>query len=240
MLTHVELDRHGRRIDSRPVIRGEPLPLPPRSKWTRGGMALDQMPTNFSSTPPMDPAKAQAIGARKQQMDQSPAGAISKEHAAALHDLAHKAGTPESDLDAFARVLATLCGGGEAGGAAQDRNGGKISRARAAKAYDLAAPKLSPADLAQFVEMLKGMVDPNLEDEEEEAQGQPGGGMVGDAAREFGFDRIRPDDHYGEPIPPSRYLRQAKGARLALDAASGTDRDAEFRREWPQVARLLR
>jgi hypothetical protein len=178
-------------------------------------IALDQKGGLFE--PALDPSKAAAIGQRRESMDQGGGGAISREHASQLHDLAAKANVPEADHQAFARVLATLCGG-EPGGAA-DRGNGKISRARAAKAYDIAAPKLSPADLAEFVHLLKGMIDPNLPDEDEEA---PGGQMATDEKARADFASRWPEisrikiDTWGVPVPETKRDRQK--LQMALDA----------------------
>jgi hypothetical protein len=189
----------------------------------------------------MDPNKAAAIGARKQQMDQSEPGAITKEHAAALHDMAHKAGANEADLDAFGRVLSALAGTDPT---TQDRGGGsgKISRARAHKAWSLAKDKLSPADLAKFTEMIRPMVDWDLPDEDEEGPGAMDSAPSLAERERFLKDhpeiaRIKPDDHFGVPVPTTR--RQRQQSALALDAAQRGG-GKSFAEEWPEVARLIR
>jgi hypothetical protein len=234
------------------ALNGRPMPAAHSSEpvlYDAGGgkigfgrfsptMAQDQMPANLSSMPPIDPSKAQAIGARRQSQDQSEPQALSKEHAAALHDLAVKANVPESDYQAFSRVLALLSGGGEAGGAA-DRGGGsgKITRDQAARAWQIAKDGgLSPQDLSEFTKLLANMIGPDLEEPNDEGaldqppafpgRPTPGGKLVGDAARSFDaeFPNVRrlalSDDHYGEQAPPSR--KALKQSALALDAATRT------------------
>jgi hypothetical protein len=121
----------------------------------------------------------------------------------------------------------------------QEGGGRKISRDTASKIWSLAKDKISPAELATLVQMLKGMIDPDLADEPEQGQDQPPAfpgrperpGIVGDAAlaafkSEYGLDRIGHAPPYGEPVPKSKYLREAErlrreNPRLALDARSG-------------------
>jgi hypothetical protein len=191
-------------------------------------MALDSAldPSGALPPPNLNLAKAEQIGARKAQTDQSEPGAISKQHAASLHDLAVAAGANESDLDSFARVLALLSTGGEHGATAQDRGGnGRISRARASKAWNLARDKLSPADLSQFTELLRAMVDPSLPDEDEEAQGQAAGQMATDEKARADFASRWPEisrikiDTWGVPVPETKRDRQK--LQMALDARSG-------------------
>ena len=225
-------------------------------------MALDAALPPNAGVPPMRPDRAAAIGASKQQQDQGNNGAISREHAASLHDLAHKANLPESDMQGFMNVLAALAGG-EQGAAAQDRNGGarKISRDQARKVWSLAKDKISPAELATLVEMLNDMVDPDLQDEPEGGQtgDQPrmqkrGGGITGDAAlrdarREYGLDRIGHCPPYGESVPKSKYLREAERLRrdnpsLALDARTGgagaEETNADLREALANMAKIGR
>jgi hypothetical protein len=206
-------------------------------------LALDQKGGLFDGAlpaPNLDPAKAAAIGARKQQMDQGDAGAIPRQLASELHDLSFKAGTNEADHAAFTRVLSALCESSPAPGAmekaaAADKGGsGRISRSTAHKAWTLARDKLSPGDLAEFTKLLRGMVDESLPndygDEDEEAPNDVGT-MAGDekaraaTAREFGLDRIGVCPKYGEPMPRTRRERQA---RLALDAAKGGAGDSGY------------
>jgi hypothetical protein len=223
-------------------------------------MAQDQMP-DFR---PDAPAKAAAVGARREQMDQSDDGPLTKEHAAQLSDLAFKAGASEDDLRTFQRVLAQLCGGGDdpTSGAATDQKSGRITRDAAAKIWDIAKDQLSPADLAELTERLKACLAGEGEamDAPPNFVGKPltGGGMVtGDeSARQAGVARqqfLR--DHpymanvghappYGEHAPPSRARRQA--ARLALDDASrqggggGGQMDADLREALASVAKIGR
>ncbi len=211
-------------------------------------MAMDAALDPNAGVPPMRPDRAAAIGASKQQQDQGGNGAISREHAASLHDLAHKANLPESDMQGFMNVLAALTGG-EPGPAAQDRGGGarKISRDQARKVWSLAKDKISPAELATLTEMLNDMIDPDMADPDDQGQAQdqpppfPGRpsrpGITGDTAlrdarREYGLDRIGHCPPYGESVPKSRYLREAERLRrdnpnLALDAKTSGGRQSE-------------
>ena len=230
-------------------------------------MAMDAALDPNAGVPPMRPDRAAAIGASKQQQDQGGNGAISREHAASLHDLAHKANLPESDMQGFANVLAALTGG-EQGPAARDRLGGgggarKISRDQASQIYNTASSKLSPADCQKLVELLSGMIDENMAnpDDEGQAQGQtgdmppafpgrptPGGKITGDAAlaafkSEYGITAGHAPP-YGEPVPKSSARMEAESARLALDErqtrGSGESALEAFNREWPSVARIGR
>jgi hypothetical protein len=122
------------------------------SAYYRGRSALDSAggldPSGALPAPQMRPDRAEAIGQARASTDQSEPQALSKEHAASLIDLAHRAGANQTDLDGFGRVLSLLATGGEHGApAAQDRNTGggrKISRDTAIKAWKLAKDKLSP------------------------------------------------------------------------------------------------
>jgi hypothetical protein len=242
----IELDRFGRRLDPRPICYSEPLRITGRMTRVRG-MAHDAaggLDPNSGAlpAPQMRPDRAQAIGARKESMDQSEPQALSKQHASALHDLAVAAGANEADLDSFARVLALLSTGGEHGAATQDRSAsggsGKITRDQASRAWALVKDKLNPEDLNKFVEMLRAMVDPDADEGQQGQTGdqpppfkgmpKPGGGLVGDAARSFDaeFPGVRrlaaSDDHYGVPCPmrPKGSVHQQ---RLALDARERAD-----------------
>jgi hypothetical protein len=235
------------------------------SAYYRGRSALDSAggldPSGALPAPQMRPDRAEAIGQARASTDQSEPQALSKEHAASLIDLAHRAGANQTDLDGFGRVLSLLATGGEHGApAAQDRNTGggrKISRDTAIKAWKLAKDKLSPQDLAQLVKMLDDMVDPDMVDTP--AQGQavdqppafpgrptPGGALVGDQALDFerrfpGVLRLaRSDDHYAEPCPrrPSPSPRQQQ---LALDSANRAGSGSSLQRRDPQLyADLMR
>jgi hypothetical protein len=205
------------------ICYGEPLPITGKITRGRAGVALDAMP-DFR---PDAPAKAAAVGARREQMDQGDNGAISREHASQLHDLAFKAGVPEADHQAFARVLALLAGGGDdPAGSATDRKGGRLSRDTASKIWTLAKDKLSPQDLATLTEKLKACLADEGEAQDADHppafSGQPlRPGMAGDAARRA-FLRDHPymanvghAPPYGEQMAP----RDRRQAALALDAA---------------------
>ena len=215
-------------------------------------MALDAMP------PQIDAGKAQAIGQRRQQMDEGGNGAISREHATALHNAAHKAGVTENDLDAFGRVLAALTGG-EPGPAAQDAGGRKLSKDQANQIQQVASGKLSPAEMQQLISILQDMTDESLPDSGDpnsqasdqpppfKGMPKPGGGITGDQAlKAFNADwpevaRIK-QDTMGMPIPKSSARREAESARLALDARTRTSGSSleDFNREWPSIARIGR
>jgi hypothetical protein len=242
------------------AMSGTPMPAGPQDAhglFDAGGgnigfgklpaaMALDAAIPNFR---PDAPTRAAAVGAqREQQAGGSDNGAISKTDAAALVDLASKAGASEADLQALGRVLVLLTGADDDNQVPpttgdQNRGGQKISVDKANRIAALAKDKISPADFNQLVEMLRPFVDPNMEDEDVQGQDQPppfkgaplrGGGITGDAAlaafqetdptlREAlaSMARIKPDDNYGVQAPPSRHMREAQRARLALDERRG-------------------
>lgn len=231
-----------------------------------GGMALDAAPTFQPAPDPKPPTSGAVAGSR----DQGAGGTITREQAAAIHDMAHHAGCDETTMDGLGRALAAITGTAPA---AKDQNGGnggagggqKISRGEAHRIWSFLQPKLSPQDLDKATQLLSAMVDESLPDPDEGAQGQAqdqpprfrgmpqtGGQITGDAAYQepnadladalSGVARIRPDDHYGQPVPKSRYLREAESARMALDErtrASGSSLE-DFARDWPEVARIGR
>ena len=178
-----------------------------------------------------------------------------REHAASLHDLAHKANLPELDMQGFMNVLAALTGG-EPGPAAQDAGGRKLSKDQANQIRQVASGKLSPAEMQQLISILQDMDDPDSGDPNSQASDQPppfkgmpkpGGGITGDQAlKAFNADwpevaRIK-QDTMGMPIPKSSARREAESARLALDARTRTSGSSleDFNREWPSIARIGR
>ncbi|MGA3064665.1 MAG: hypothetical protein ABSD90_15840 [Methylocystis sp.] len=255
---HGLFDQGGRmyagRLPAEMALDAMPPGLNPSSAFARQPSA----PNNFTPAPELRATNATTTGSRDQGNGNG--GGISKETASSLHNMAHRAGVTENDLDAFARVLAALTGADpNAMPTAMDRNGGsrKISRDQAARVWSLAKDKISAAELATLTQMLRQMVDSDLEDEGEGGQTgdeppnfvgkpRPGGTMVGDQAlaafkSEYGLDRIGHCPPYGEPVPRNRFQKEA--AKLALDArerAGGESALEQFAREWPEVVRCGR
>ena len=233
------------------------------------GMALDAMPSFYDQTrDPKPPTSGAVMGSR----GPGAGGAITREQAAAIHDACHHAGCDEVTMEHLGKALSAIVGPAPAA-RDQNGNGGgggqKMSHGAAKRFYDAISPKLSPADCQTLIQKLMAMVDPSLPDEDEGEGGQTGdqpppfkgmpqvgGKLTGDAAlaayQEPNPDlaaalssvaRIRPDDHYGEAAPPSRYLREARQARMALDErqrGGGGSSLEDFARDWPEVARIGR
>jgi hypothetical protein len=160
---------------------------------------------------------------------------------------------PESPDPEFA--YAKHAKGGMLDPSLANAGGQKISVDKANRIWALAKDKISPAELDQLVEMLRPLVDPNLEDEGEQAQDQPpdfvgkprpGGTMATDSAL-ASFNAEYPEisrisrDTYGMPVPKSRYLKAATAARLALDERTGGESALEvFQREYPEIMKIGR
>ena len=217
-------------------------------------MALDAALDPNAGVPPMRPDRAAAIG--REQAAAWIKATTARSAAStrpSLHDLAHKANLPESDMQGFTNVLAALTGG-EQGPAARDRlaAAAALDGDQASQIYRWQASKVARR-LPKAVELLSGRIRREL---------QPGSARPKRKAersapafracrrqaekspatrrsRRSGASTGITAGHappYGEPVPKSSARREAESARMALDASDARTGGSSARGFQPRMA----